>query len=81
MLRDAIVEVLRGAFDAAGDGTAISLVEMVLVRDVAVDGDWARVELVVTSGWQPFASDLASEVQRRLLSLPEVARSEVAVSR
>jgi metal-sulfur cluster biosynthetic enzyme len=80
MLRDAIIEVLRHAFDPAGGGTEISLVDMGLVRDVAVDGDWARVELVLTPGWRLPTADLVTEVQRRLRSMPELARSEVEVT-
>ena len=80
MVRDAIVEVLGDAFDPAGDGHGISLVDMGLVGDVAGDGDWARVELVLTPGWRLSAADLVTEVQRRLRSLPEVARSEVEIT-
>ncbi|MGH8991388.1 MAG: hypothetical protein ACRDZ7_07665 [Acidimicrobiia bacterium] len=80
MLRDAIVEVLCQAFDPAGDGREMSLVDMGLVGDVAVAGDWARVELVLTQAWPLPAGDLVAEVQRRLQSLPEVVRSEVEVT-
>lgn len=55
-VRDAIVDVLRGLADPCCEEKGISVVDMGLVRDVAVDGDLARVELVLTSGWCPFAA-------------------------
>lgn len=79
MLRDAIVEVLRGVAARSGDGDRGSVVELGLVRAVTVAGSSVRIELVLRSGWRPFATDLAAEVQRRVDALPEVARAEVEV--
>lgn len=79
VLRGVIVDALRGVFDPCCEEKGISVVDMGLVRDVVVDGDRARVELVLTSGWCPFAARLVTEVQQRVESLPEVARAEVEV--
>lgn len=79
MLRDAIVDVLRGLFDPCCEEKGISVVEIGLLRDVVVDGDCARVELVLTPAWCPFAARLVTEVQQQVESLPEVARAEVEV--
>jgi metal-sulfur cluster biosynthetic enzyme len=79
MLRDAIVEVLRGSFDASGCGGAISLVDAGLIRQVIVDGDLVRVELGLAAEWAPFAQSLAGEVRRRVQALPEVTLTEVTV--
>jgi metal-sulfur cluster biosynthetic enzyme len=80
MLRDAIVELLRGTFDASGRGDAVSLVDAGLLRRVTVAGDRVQVELALPSQWSPFADALATEVQRRVQALPEVTRSEVSVN-
>lgn len=69
MVRDAIVEILSGL---AGLGDAGR------VPDVQVDGDWVRVELRLAGRWPSMAPTVA-EVERRLRSLPEVARSQVVV--
>jgi metal-sulfur cluster biosynthetic enzyme len=80
MLRDAIVEVLRGTFDASGDGEAVSLVDAGLIGHVTVEGDRVRVQLALPPEWSPVANSLAAEVQRRVQALPEVTRSEITVN-
>jgi len=80
MLRDAIVEVLRGTFDACGQGHAISLVDAGFIGQITVAGDRVRVDIALPQRWSPFAGSLASEVQRRVQALPEVTRTEVSVS-
>jgi hypothetical protein len=79
MLRDAIVEVLRGNFDASGHGDAISLVDAGFIGQITVAGDRVRVDLALPEKWSPFAGSLASEVRRRIQVLPEVALTEVSV--
>jgi len=80
MVRDAIVEVLRGAFDASGHGDAGSIIDAGLIAGVTVAGDRVRVDLALPEQWLPFSGSLASEVQRRVQALPEVTRTEVSVS-
>ena len=80
MLRDAIVEVLRGPFDPAGQGADISLVDAGLIGDVVVDQDRARVELPLPGEWSPFVGPLVAEVQRRVQALPEVTVTEIVVT-
>ena len=56
-LPTAIVESLRGVHDPCCREKGISVVDMGLVRSVDVDADrHARVELLLTSGWCPFAA-------------------------
>ena len=77
MLRDAIVEVLRGPFDPSDDGEAISLVGAGLIGHVAVNEDRVRVELPLPGEWLPFVGCLVAEVQRRVQALPEVTVIEI----
>jgi metal-sulfur cluster biosynthetic enzyme len=79
MLRDAIIEVLRDGFDPSGEGNPISLVDAGLIRDVAVHGQSVRVELLVATTWSPVVDALVTEVERRVQTLPEVARTDVCV--
>ncbi len=81
MLRDAVVEVLRGTFDACGDGEAISLVDAELIGHVTVEGDRVRVELALPPEWSPFVGSLTTEVRRRVQALPEVTITEIVVTR
>ncbi|CAN5224725.1 hypothetical protein BH20ACT9_BH20ACT9_05670 [soil metagenome] len=76
---DAIVEALRDVYDPCCREKAISVVDMGLVRAVAVDGDDARVELVLTTGWCPFVVDLLTSIKQRVESLPEVGDAKVEV--
>ena len=71
MLRDAIVEVLRGPFDPAGQGADISLVDAGLVGHVAVDEDRVRVELPLPANgrhssvlWPPRSSGASRRCPR-----------------
>ena len=80
MLRDAIVEVLRGTFGGCGDGEAISLVDNGLIGHVTVEGDRVRVELALPPEWSPLANSLATEVRRRVQALPEVTVTEIVVT-
>jgi len=80
MLRDAIVEVLRGSFDASGQGGTVSPVDAGLVGDVTVTGDRVRVDLALPPMWSPFAGPLAAGVQRRVQALPEVAVTEIVIT-
>ncbi|MBW3601533.1 MAG: metal-sulfur cluster assembly factor [Actinobacteria bacterium] len=76
---DVIVDALRDVYDPCCREKAISVVDMGLVRAVAVDGDDARVELVLTSGWCPFVVDLLTSIKRRVEGLPEVGDASVEV--
>lgn len=80
MLRDAIVEVLRGPFDPTGRGAEISLLETGLIGHVAVHEDRVRIELPLPGEWSPFAGCLVAEVQRRVEELPEVTVTEIIVT-
>ncbi|HET9773078.1 MAG TPA: iron-sulfur cluster assembly protein [Acidimicrobiia bacterium] len=80
MLRDAIVEVLRDTFDASGHGDGISLVDAGLIGQITVADDRVRVDLALPPKWSPFASSLATEVQRRIQALPEVTLIEITIS-
>jgi metal-sulfur cluster biosynthetic enzyme len=46
---------------------------------VVVQDGQARVELLLTSGWCPFAARVVSDVRDRLTALPEVGDAEVDV--
>jgi metal-sulfur cluster biosynthetic enzyme len=60
----AIVETLRSVHDPCCRERGISIVDMGLVRSIDTDGSRARIELVLTSGWCPFASHVLASVRR-----------------
>jgi metal-sulfur cluster biosynthetic enzyme len=75
-----IVDALRTVYDPCCRDKGISVVDMGLVRDVAVDGDRASVELILTTGWCPFAANLLTAISERIQALPEVSAASVQVT-
>jgi metal-sulfur cluster biosynthetic enzyme len=57
----------------------LSVVDMGLVRSVRQAGGQVRVELLLTSGWCPFAARVLTEVQQRIEAQPGVDRAEVDI--
>ncbi len=76
---DRIVEALREVYDPCCAEREISVVDMGLLRGIAVDEGRARVELILTSGWCPFVLDLLSSITERIEALPEVEGAQVDV--
>jgi metal-sulfur cluster biosynthetic enzyme len=78
-LAEAIVDALRDVYDPCCREQGISVVDMGLLESLEVRGDQAHVELVLTSGWCPFAVQLLSEVRERVEALPEVQGATVDI--
>ena len=52
---------------------------MGLVRSVRATGDEVRVELLLTSGWCPFASRVLTEISERIEAQPGVRSADVEI--
>jgi metal-sulfur cluster biosynthetic enzyme len=74
-----LVDALRGVYDPCCAERGVSVVDMGLVRSAAVHDGAARVELLLTTGWCPFAARVVDGVRERLESVPGVRRAEVEV--
>ncbi|HZA40865.1 MAG TPA: metal-sulfur cluster assembly factor [Actinomycetota bacterium] len=75
-----IIDALRRVHDPCCAERGISVVDMGLVRSVSVEGGRAHVELMLTSGWCPFASKVIGSVKETVEELPHVDRAEVEVT-
>jgi metal-sulfur cluster biosynthetic enzyme len=73
--RDALSEV----YDPCCREKGISVLDMGLVRSVRQAGGQVRVELLLTSGWCPFAARVLTEVQQRIEAQPGVDHAEVDI--
>jgi metal-sulfur cluster biosynthetic enzyme len=73
------LDALSDVYDPCCREKGISVVDMGLLKSVAVDGGHARVELLLTSGWCPFASRVLAEVEQAIAAQPGVASTEVAI--
>jgi metal-sulfur cluster biosynthetic enzyme len=66
-------------FDPCCREKGISVVDMGLLRSVTVRDGHARVELLLTSGWCPFAARLVTDVEEAVRRQPGVETCEVEV--
>jgi metal-sulfur cluster biosynthetic enzyme len=73
----AVLDALRSVYDPCCREKGISIVDMGLVRSIDVQDGLTRVELLLTSGWCPFASRMLSEARQVVEALP--AAGEVSI--
>jgi metal-sulfur cluster biosynthetic enzyme len=73
--RDALAEV----HDPCCRERGLSVVDMGLVRSVHVEDGRARVELLLTTGWCPFAASVLTQVKDRIAEQPGVTDAEVEI--
>jgi metal-sulfur cluster biosynthetic enzyme len=78
-IQTAIMDALRSVHDPCCREKDISVVDMGLVRSVTMHGQQARVELLLTTGWCPFAANLIGMISERVNALPGVAGSSVEI--
>jgi metal-sulfur cluster biosynthetic enzyme len=73
--RDALAEV----YDPCCREKGISVLDMGLVRSAGVVDGVAKVELLLTSGWCPFAATVLTQVKDQVLSQPGIDDADVSV--
>jgi metal-sulfur cluster biosynthetic enzyme len=73
------IDALADVYDPCCREKGISVVDMGLLHRVSVERGHARVELLLTSGWCPFAARVLADVQERVEALPDIASAEVEV--
>jgi metal-sulfur cluster biosynthetic enzyme len=78
-LSHAIVDALASVHDPCCRDRGISVVDMGLVRSVTVDEGAACIELLLTSGWCPFASTVLSSVQEKVEAVPGISSASVEI--
>ncbi|TDP96684.1 metal-sulfur cluster assembly factor [Labedaea rhizosphaerae] len=72
-------EALRGVYDPCCREKGISVADMGLLQRAEIADGHAEVDLVLTSGWCPFASNVLTEVEHAVRALPGVASARVRV--
>jgi metal-sulfur cluster biosynthetic enzyme len=72
-------QALSSVFDPCCREKGISVVDMGLLRSVELRGRHARVELLLTSGWCPFASRVLTDVEDAITAQPGVDTCDVEV--
>ncbi len=77
--REAVIRALDNCYDPCCQDRKISVVDMGLIESIAIDGRRVRIEMVLTTGWCPFASHLLEMVHEEVGSLAAVDRVDVEV--
>jgi metal-sulfur cluster biosynthetic enzyme len=75
----AIREALRTVYDPCCRERGISIVDMGLVRSIEVGDGPPRIELILTSGWCPFAARVLNEVRETVRPLTPTGEVTVQV--
>jgi metal-sulfur cluster biosynthetic enzyme len=74
-----IREALSAVYDPCCAEKGISVVDMGLLRSVDVTDGRARIELLLTSGWCPFASHVLDAVKQAAEAVPGVDSADVEI--
>jgi metal-sulfur cluster biosynthetic enzyme len=77
--REAVISALDNCFDPCCQERRISVVDMGLIESIEIVDKTVRVEMVLTTGWCPFASRLLGMVEEEVGTLPGVEAVEVEV--
>jgi metal-sulfur cluster biosynthetic enzyme len=70
---------LRQCFDPCCREKSISVVDMGLIETVAVEGGSVRIDMVLTSGWCPFAMHLLTDMEQQVAGLDGVEHVDVNI--
>ena len=76
---DWALRALSGVYDPCCREKGISVVDMGLLRSVDVHDGHVRVELLLTSGWCPFAARVLTDVEDAIRADPGVDSCEVEI--
>ena len=77
--REAVVRALENCYDPCCRDRKISVVDMGLIESIEVRGREVRIEMVLTTGWCPFASRLLEMIREEVGKLSAVDAVEVEV--
>ena len=77
--REAVIGALDNCFDPCCRERRISVVDMGLIESVEILDKEVKIEMVLTTGWCPFASRLLEMVEEEVGALPGVEAVDVEV--
>ena len=77
--RKTVIRALDNCYDPCCQDRKISVVDMGLIESIDIDARRVRIEMVLTTGWCPFASRLLEMVEEEVGALETVDRVEVEV--
>ncbi len=76
-IEQSVRDVLSDVYDPCCQEKGISVVDMGLLHRAEIDNGAARVELMLTSGWCPFAARVLTDIETAVRSIPGVDAASV----
>ena len=76
---ETVIGALDNCFDPCCRERRISVVDMGLIESIEILGKEVKIEMVLTTGWCPFASRLLEMVEEEVGNLPGVDTVDVEV--
>jgi metal-sulfur cluster biosynthetic enzyme len=77
--REAVIRALDECYDPCCRERRISVVDMGLIQSIDIQGRDVKIEMVLTTGWCPFAARLLDMVKEEVGKLATVDSVEVEV--
>jgi metal-sulfur cluster biosynthetic enzyme len=77
--RETVIRALDECYDPCCRDRKISVVDMGLIESVEIQGANVSIEMVLTSGWCPFAARLLEMIKEEVGKLPAVEAVDVDV--
>ena len=77
--RELVIEALDNCYDPCCRDRKISVVDMGLIESIEIDARAVKIEMVLTTGWCPFASRLLEMVEEEVGNLSAVDSVDVDV--
>jgi metal-sulfur cluster biosynthetic enzyme len=77
--RQMVIRALEECYDPCCRDRKISVVDMGLIESVEIHGGNVSIEMVLTSGWCPFAARLLEMIKEEVGKLPVVDAVDVEV--
>jgi len=77
--RETVIRALDECYDPCCRDRKISVVDMGLIESVEIQGGNVSIEIVLTSGWCPFAARLLEMIKVEIGKLPAVDAVDVEV--
>jgi metal-sulfur cluster biosynthetic enzyme len=75
--REGVIRALDNCYDPCCRDRKISVVDMGLIESIDIRDRDVKIEMVLTTGWCPFASRLLEMVEEEVGGLPDVESVEV----
>ncbi len=77
---DDVMAVLRRCYDPCCKERQVSVVDMGLIERVNINGPRVGIEIILTTGWCPFALHLLQMMEEEVKTLPGVEQVEVNIT-